>query len=55
MKWQKKIEEMFWTYPSEKITKLVTTKRMIIDEVIKCKGNNTYKLPHTKHVPKNRA
>jgi len=46
----KEIQEAFWDYPSYKIEKLMETKRTVIKEILKCQGNNTYKIPHKHNV-----
>ena len=44
----KQVERAYKEYPAEKLTKLFETKMLIMEEIIKVKGDNDYQLPHKK-------
>jgi hypothetical protein len=48
------ISNAFQSYDSSKLSKLVETKRNVIQKVFEHNGDNDYKLPHGKKPPRNR-
>ena len=45
---EKQVEAAFWAYPEEKLERIVRAKIGIIKAIIADKGDNTYKIPHSK-------
>ena len=45
---EKQVEAAFWAYPTEKLERIVRAKIGIIKAIIADKGDNTYKIPHSK-------
>ena len=52
--WWDQIKNTFKSYESEKLLKLVETKQRVVSLAAECGGDNCYKLPHGKKLPKNR-
>jgi hypothetical protein len=40
------VQRAYWEYPREKINRLFLTKMAVMNEIIRCNGDNDYKLPH---------
>ena len=54
LKFDRQVKAAFRSYDPNKLDKLADTKMLIIQEIIKCSGSNTYCLPHGERPPRNR-
>jgi hypothetical protein len=40
------VKRTYWAYPHNKINRMWLTRMQVMNEIIECNGDNTYKLPH---------
>jgi hypothetical protein len=42
----KLVNKHYWEYPHNKINRIWLTRQQIMNEILECNGDNTYKIPH---------
>jgi hypothetical protein len=40
------VHKAYWEYPREKVNRLFITKMTVMNEIIRCNGDNDFKIPH---------